>query len=219
MWQKTSSLRSASFAAIFTLPVTVAGALSLASTAAHAVPVELSFSGTVTSSPFLPPGATVGAPITWNVFADNGGTSLSSQTWTASQITSTAIQAGTYSATTSGPQITFPNFGMSISGFGSFSTDASGHLQFLQIRGDQNGSDSNGNSSFVYFMNAGPAPAIWFINPAQTQSISVGSPPSIENTTISQVPLPAALPLFASGIGGLGLLGWRRKRKLRAAVA
>ncbi len=26
-------------------------------------------------------------------------------------------------------------------------------------------------------------------------------------------PLPAALPLFASGIGALGLLGWRRKRK------
>jgi hypothetical protein len=29
-------------------------------------------------------------------------------------------------------------------------------------------------------------------------------------------PLPAALPLFATGIGGLGLLGWRRKRKALA---
>jgi hypothetical protein len=26
-------------------------------------------------------------------------------------------------------------------------------------------------------------------------------------------PVPAALPLFATGLGGLGLLGWRRKRK------
>jgi hypothetical protein len=26
-------------------------------------------------------------------------------------------------------------------------------------------------------------------------------------------PLPAALPLFATGFAGLGLLGWRRKRK------
>jgi len=26
-------------------------------------------------------------------------------------------------------------------------------------------------------------------------------------------PLPAALPLFASGAGVLGFLGWRRKRK------
>jgi len=29
-------------------------------------------------------------------------------------------------------------------------------------------------------------------------------------------PLPAALPLFATGLGGLGLLGWRRKRKAQA---
>jgi len=29
----------------------------------------------------------------------------------------------------------------------------------------------------------------------------------------SNTPLPAALPLFATGLGVLGLLGWRRKRK------
>jgi len=29
----------------------------------------------------------------------------------------------------------------------------------------------------------------------------------------SATPVPAALPLFASGLGALGLLGWRRKRK------
>jgi len=31
-------------------------------------------------------------------------------------------------------------------------------------------------------------------------------------------PLPATLPLFASGLGALGLLGWRRKRKNVAAA-
>ena len=35
----------------------------------------------------------------------------------------------------------------------------------------------------------------------------------------AQTPLPAALPLFASGLGALGLLGWRRKRKNVAALA
>jgi len=35
---------------------------------------------------------------------------------------------------------------------------------------------------------------------------------------ISSTPLPAALPLFATGLGALGLLGWRRKRK-NAAIA
>ena len=32
-------------------------------------------------------------------------------------------------------------------------------------------------------------------------------------TATSATPLPAALPLFAGGLGALGLLGWRRKRK------
>jgi hypothetical protein len=32
-------------------------------------------------------------------------------------------------------------------------------------------------------------------------------------------PLPAALPLFATGLGVMGLLGWQRKRKNAAAIA
>ena len=31
-------------------------------------------------------------------------------------------------------------------------------------------------------------------------------------------PLPTALPLFATGLGALGLLGWRRNRKAQAAA-
>jgi len=34
----------------------------------------------------------------------------------------------------------------------------------------------------------------------------------------SATPLPAALPLFATGLGGLGLFGWRRKRKAQAVA-
>jgi hypothetical protein len=36
---------------------------------------------------------------------------------------------------------------------------------------------------------------------------------------VSQTPLPAALPLFASGLGGLGLFAWWRKRKTAATAA
>ena len=32
-------------------------------------------------------------------------------------------------------------------------------------------------------------------------------------TTAPGIPLPGTLPLFATGLGALGLLGWRRKRK------
>ena len=35
---------------------------------------------------------------------------------------------------------------------------------------------------------------------------------------VSATPLPAALPLFATGLGAMGFLGWRRKRKAQAAA-
>jgi hypothetical protein len=36
---------------------------------------------------------------------------------------------------------------------------------------------------------------------------------------LAATPVPAALPMFVSGLGALGLLGWRRKRKNAAAIA
>jgi hypothetical protein len=36
---------------------------------------------------------------------------------------------------------------------------------------------------------------------------------------IAPTPIPATLPLFATGLGGLGLLGWRRKRKAQAVAS
>lgn len=41
----------------------------------------------------------------------------------------------------------------------------------------------------------------------------------VDTSVPNTVPLPAALPLFASGLGALGLLGWRRKRKNAALAA
>jgi hypothetical protein len=38
-------------------------------------------------------------------------------------------------------------------------------------------------------------------------------------TVNAATPLPAALPLFATGLAGLGLLGWRRKSKAQATGA
>jgi hypothetical protein len=45
--------------------------------------------------------------------------------------------------------------------------------------------------------------------------------PILELTSgpVSATPLPAALPLFATGLGLMGLLGWRRKRKGAVAIA
>jgi hypothetical protein len=47
------------------------------------------------------------------------------------------------------------------------------------------------------------------------ESISGGDGFAFDYAAISPIitPLPTTLPLFASGLGALGLLGWRRKRK------
>jgi len=36
---------------------------------------------------------------------------------------------------------------------------------------------------------------------------------------VSATPLPAALPLFAGGLGAIGLLGWRRNRRNASSAA
>jgi hypothetical protein len=38
----------------------------------------------------------------------------------------------------------------------------------------------------------------------------------IGESSVSAVPVPAALPLLASGMGALGMIGWRRKRRAAA---
>lgn len=42
---------------------------------------------------------------------------------------------------------------------------------------------------------------------------------AIDSSNLSATPLPAALPLFSSGLGLMGLLGWRKRRKHVTAIA
>jgi len=42
---------------------------------------------------------------------------------------------------------------------------------------------------------------------------------AIDNASLTTTPLPATLPMFASGLGVLGLLRWRKKRKSLVAAA
>ena len=58
-----------------------------------------------------------------------------------------------------------------------------------------------------------------FLDPQITYDLSADAGITLElsagvgNTPLTATPLPAALPLFATGLGALGLLGWHRKRK------
>ena len=51
------------------------------------------------------------------------------------------------------------------------------------------------------------------------QSLGYALLPTEGGGTLPAVPLPATLPLFATGLGALGLLGWRRKQKAKALSA
>jgi hypothetical protein len=48
---------------------------------------------------------------------------------------------------------------------------------------------------------------------AVSNGVSISGSTNLVITAVSEAPLPAALPLFATGLGALGLIGWRRKRK------
>jgi hypothetical protein len=52
------------------------------------------------------------------------------------------------------------------------------------------------------------------LNPFTSVTFSANSPAfEFDIDPPTSTPLPGALPLFATGLGALGLLGWRRKRK------
>jgi MYXO-CTERM domain-containing protein len=48
---------------------------------------------------------------------------------------------------------------------------------------------------------------------------SILTSPGIDNSPVSATPVPAPLPFFAAGLGLMGLLGRRRKRKVSADIA
>jgi hypothetical protein len=77
-------------------------------------------------------------------------------------------------------------------------------------------------SSFMRFFAADLCPVSAVATQCDTDATTGGSVTFYAYTlrggsnSPEPTPLPAALPLFATGLGALGLLGWRRKRKAAA---
>ena len=102
-------------------------------------------------------------------------------------------------ATTNGqrPLLCFQRYGTSGGGLlltnGTFNFRVYDYVDTFNNYGDQ----------LAWFVSSGYNPAI----------ITVSA-----TISMSEHPLPAALPLFASGLGALGLFGWRKKRKTGEAL-
>ena len=90
--------------------------------------------------------------------------------------------------------------------------------------------DDGGNSSLSGWLWRNGAGSTWSFSSLDTQSntttfLSVNTYYGdlgawiVSDAPLAQTPLPAALPLFATGLGALGLLGWRRKKKAAAIAA
>lgn len=86
--------------------------------------------------------------------------------------------------------------------------------------------DGDASSTLINFagFNASEVNGIWHLLVQDSATADTGTVASITLTYdlatngVSEVPLPAALPLFASGLGALGFTGWRKRRKNAAAA-
>ena len=106
-----------------------------------------------------------------------------------------------------------------------------GNQQFRFSNTNSFGSGPEGGSidlvnSFNVFLSFEPPGAAGFFGGNLTLYAEGTDPNNFSNdnsgnylgTESLATPIPAAFPLFATGLGALGLLGWRRKRKNVAAI-
>jgi hypothetical protein len=159
----------------------------------------------LTASIFTASAATV-FNFSGNVSGDGGFTSTLSGTVTIDTVTGTVDQWN----------ITSPDFAPWI-GAPSLTID----IQFTTLAGNNSALETLQVSFFPPFNFVG------FTGTVVGDGVILGlvfsqhcsSACSVREATISPsitpsaVPLPAALPLFVTGLGALGLIGWRRKRK------
>ena len=160
--------------------------------------------------------------IVWDVTGtfDDGGTLSGFFTWTEYNALSSA--PGSLSLTT------------------TLGTTLGGTTYSLPPSSPSGGAPANG---FIITNNYSQVLSLTFENPLTTpgtdpilvgvnsyECFSFGCPPggadgvdtryfTVGSAVAVVTPLPAALPLFATGLGALGLFGWRRKRKAAAIAA
>lgn len=186
--------------------VAVTFALSCAATMATpagAAPFQFVFTDTIFGSTI--PGISAGNQVTVTVTVDNGGNSLISQAWTAAQVVSAHLAAGTYSADYYPAFQEFPST--------AFTTDGTGALLSVDFAGNTgpvnpSNADPFGSGGSVYLGNNGPSDfngnSAPFSN-SMNSNDRLWTGPFAGNGGQTGVPEPMSLGLLGMGLLGLGL--------------
>ncbi|CAH0352401.1 hypothetical protein [Aquabacterium sp. CECT 9606] len=124
-----------------------ASVLTFATASAHAELVNFTYTTTISSSSIA--GVSPGDQLTIQLLADNGGSSLASQSWTIGDIISGHLTAGSY-------EQNYVDGWYSLDSWVAFTTNASGSLTSTEFYGttySANHTDSFGNGGQVYLFN------------------------------------------------------------------
>jgi hypothetical protein len=187
-------------------------ALSLMGSAANAIPINVSFN-------FVPTGTLTAN--TGDVTTATTITSGAPDVVTTILTNNIGLASGATITLTSPTPVTLGSTFTK-----SFTTPMGSFLENLTVTLVTPGPSSRGitaTGTISQTSGTGFDPTPVFYSAAYTQNGGPGAQinASFNDSTTppTSTPLPAALPLFATGIGGLGFLGWRRKRKAQVVAA
>ena len=164
---------------------------------ARAAPVHFDLDTVCCSVGTTIPG-TSGQPFHFTIFADNGSSSVLNQTWLS--YSSATLSIGSYSASFE------PTLGSAFFA----TTNGAGAVTSIFLTDDTINSDSLGNHPDIFLA------VFALLSTGSFFASTLALPQSW--TVAAVVPLPGALPLFASALGAGAFAAWRRRRAKRAVA-
>jgi hypothetical protein len=181
-------------------------------------------------------------PVTIGSYSLTGGTittdgtigPLASTDITAWSLTLTGFSVSPITIAGGSPYVNFSSAGSPVSASANditfdFTSSSSGQLAFYAIYSGESSGDMNYAIPFVvlYSVNDndncsasfGARICLFELGGANIGASMAETSSAFVIASVLAAPLPAAVPLYAAGLGALGLFGWRRKRKDVAGLA